>query len=271
MGALPSSYPQERWPPSPFVFGVFVLPILRALYRRGFTRLSKAILGLPSSTGGVAAPARPMGDAAGGDAVIQINLAAEPEDNNAAAAAAPAAEPPLAGRQININADSLGQTIGGALLIPAISSFMGSMVLRLSRRSALLRAFLGIRSGLGRGRVLAAPPVFGPAGGYATKGWAGLGLFTGMLGPGFLERMSVTARIVLGNIWGGSVAWAEADPVWWRNALGLGLFIVAKDCLHLWHLWLEQRELKSRRVLNKDFKGVDIRELDLDPSFYQQT
>lgn len=41
----------------------------------------------------------------------------------------------------------------------------------------------------------------------------------------------------------------------------------AKDCLQLLHLWLAKRELESRHVKNRDFSGVDIRELDLVPSF----
>ena len=37
----------------------------------------------------------------------------------------------------------------------------------------------------------------------------------------------------------------------------------AKDCLHLLHLYLTKRELESRRVKNRSFEGVDVRELDL--------
>jgi hypothetical protein len=33
--------------------------------------------------------------------------------------------------------------------------------------------------------------------------------------------------------------------------------------MHLLHLWLVKRELQSRRVKNKSFEGVDVRELDL--------
>ena len=44
----------------------------------------------------------------------------------------------------------------------------------------------------------------------------------------------------------------------------------AKDCVQLLHLWLAKRELESRRVKDRDFKGVDIRELDLLPSFLQR-
>ena len=41
-----------------------------------------------------------------------------------------------------------------------------------------------------------------------------------------------------------------------------------KDAIHLLHLWLKKRELESRRVKDRDFSGIDIRELDLLPSFF---
>lgn len=41
----------------------------------------------------------------------------------------------------------------------------------------------------------------------------------------------------------------------------------ARDCVHLLHIWLSKRELESRKVKSRDFSGVDIRELDLIPSF----
>ena len=40
-----------------------------------------------------------------------------------------------------------------------------------------------------------------------------------------------------------------------------------KDAIHLLHLWLKKRELESRRVKDRDFSGIDIRELDLLPAF----
>ena len=73
----------------------------------------------------------------------------------------------------------------------------------------------------------------------------------------------------------------------WRNCVGLGVFIAVrlsylvrisvgiitrfrfkvKDAIHLLHLWLKKRELESRRVKDRDFSGIDIRELDLLPAF----
>ena len=68
----------------------------------------------------------------------------------------------------------------------------------------------------------------------------------------------------------------------WRNGVGFALFVVvsphlhitskfsrlmhplqAKDCIQLLHLWLAKRELETRRVKDRDFAGVDVRELDL--------
>jgi hypothetical protein len=48
----------------------------------------------------------------------------------------------------------------------------------------------------------------------------------------------------------------------------LFIFWQVKDAIHILHLWLKKRELESRRVRDRDFSGVDIRELDLLPSFF---
>ena len=72
-------------------------------------------------------------------------------------------------------------------------------------------------------------------------------------------------------------------PHRWRNSVGLGIFIVVcdarfgklgftadataqvKDCVSLLHLYLTKREIQTRRVKNRSFNGIDIRELDLVP------
>ncbi|KAK2465165.1 hypothetical protein APHAL10511_002857 [Amanita phalloides] len=177
-------------------------------------------------------------------------------------------------QQIEVNTTSLGRQIGGALLIPAISSWMGSLLLRLSRHSNLLRRFLGIKlsalskldgritwgarateNGFPRGLLLFPLPPLGP---WSYGGWERLS--TG-------ESIALGLKLGMNAMWGGTRTWAESDPVWWRNSVGLGLFVVAKDCLQLLHLWLTKRELETRRVKNKDFSGVDLNELDLIPTW----
>ncbi|KAJ7057992.1 hypothetical protein C8F01DRAFT_1149087 [Mycena amicta] len=66
-------------------------------------------------------------------------------------------------------------------------------------------------------------------------------------------------RFVLGAVWGDVRKLDDCDPVWWRK------FCWAKDFIQLFHLWLTQRELATRRVKNRDFSGVDLSELDLLP------
>jgi hypothetical protein len=150
---------------------------------------------------------------------------------------------------IRVSGTSLGRLIGGALIIPRISSFMGSLLYRLSKYSPLLRRFLAVRPPL--------PPDVRPS---LVGTWIDEEMWR-QLSP--MKRLSVAGLMGLSVAWRGTPIWAECDPVWWRNSLGLGLFTVAKDCLHLLHLWLAKRELQSRHVKNKSFEGVDVRELDL--------
>ncbi|KAJ3964834.1 hypothetical protein EV361DRAFT_941121, partial [Lentinula raphanica] len=58
-------------------------------------------------------------------------------------------------------------------------------------------------------------------------------------------------------------ALGKMDPVWIRNSVGLGILIVIRDSAHLFHLWLTKREMASRRLKNRDFAGVELKELDL--------
>ncbi|KZT36226.1 hypothetical protein SISSUDRAFT_1130502 [Sistotremastrum suecicum HHB10207 ss-3] len=53
------------------------------------------------------------------------------------------------------------------------------------------------------------------------------------------------------------------DPVYWRNTVGLGLWLVATDCASLLHLYLRKRELQSRRIQSRSFAGMDLDSLDL--------
>ncbi|KAM6493308.1 hypothetical protein JOM56_011442 [Amanita muscaria] len=215
------------------------------------------------------------------------NNANAPEEGNPAVAAAviEAAE-----QQIEVNTTSLGRQIGGALLIPAISSWMGSILLRLSWHSGLLRDFLAIKH-----TAMA-------SGGGTGGGWWNIGSWSSMMGgnaggmPGGMllfpslpppplgqwsyssweglspwDQVKLALKLTLQSAWGGTRTWAESDPVWWRNSIGLGLFVVARDCLQLLHLWLTKRELETRRVKNRDFAGVDVDELDLIPSWSDRT
>ena len=57
--------------------------------------------------------------------------------------------------------------------------------------------------------------------------------------------------------------WRSLDPVWWRNALGYSIWVVIADAMSLWYEWLSMKEVRTRRVADRTFAGVDPRELDL--------
>ncbi|KAF8554282.1 hypothetical protein OG21DRAFT_1412900 [Imleria badia] len=288
-----------HWPPPPFVLGLFVFPIVREGYKRLFTQFSKRVLDVKAGAGEHGQGQRGerdmhrvlMGAVADDEPFLRIRVNAhldeedgpappgapgpggradrgprqgngDDQDDNGGGDVAAAAE-----NTIRVSGTSLGRLIGGALIIPRISSLMGSLLLWLSKHSVLLRKFLAVRPPLrAAGRV-------GPLGLSGTG--TPLGTALGVFGPravfgsnalgdmGLLKKLGVASMLGLSVAWRGTYAWAECDPVWWRNSLGLGLFTVAKDCVHLLHLYLAKRELESRRVKNRSFEGVDVRELDL--------
>ncbi|KAF9562862.1 hypothetical protein CPC08DRAFT_356471 [Agrocybe pediades] len=284
---LPSLLQQTRssWPPSPWVFGVVALPFVRVLYNRAYAKAYLKLMGTP-----LPAPRRmPRGGIRFNEGPFVIRIRANVVDENGNevpeqqqqqdANAAPAAPAPAEGegegaaaagagenqnpnaavveaaeQLIDINASSLGRKVGGALIMPAISSTMGNLLFKLSRYSSLLRSFLGIRARVSGSR-------------YPLPSWDLLPIVR----SGILQKGPEPWRVLLNTFWGGSPMWVDSDPVWWRNAVGFGLFIVIKDCAQLLHLWLAKRELESRRVKDKDFRGVDIRELDLLPSFFRSS
>jgi len=299
------------WPPPPVLFGLFGVPIVKSLYKGCYAWLYKKMLGVPMPKprqmprGGMMFNEGPFviriragvdgqaGEGAQNDGEGQqeppqpqpaVENGLDLGEANPNVAAVEAAE-----ELIEINASSLGRRVGGALMIPAISSMMGTLLFRLSKHSSLLRAFLGVQfqqpqqptwvsallgggphttRGGGAsdddafvnryplppwGRLIASP--------YASDGrkaWNELSRF---------QQTKIGLKLMMNSLLGGSRTWAESDPVWWRNAVGFALFIAVKDCVQLLHLWLAKRELESRRVKDRDFSGVDIRELDLLPSF----
>ncbi|KAL1662542.1 hypothetical protein GGF50DRAFT_128652 [Schizophyllum commune] len=242
------------WPPSPVLVGLGGIPLVQRLYGRLFRRFKYWVLDVP--------PPAPTTNARGGadDFVWRVNegfgevnfriralrepAGNEEEDANPAADQPPALAPQdanvlaAAEERIRKNASSLGRSVGGALLAPSIARVMGQLLLKVAKHSRLLRAFLGIRPPLDR-------------------------KLASIMGYAPYTAGSANWRAVVAYLVRGAWSWSEADPVWWRNAIGFGIFVVAKDCLELLHLYLTKRELETRTVMDRDFSGIDPKELDL--------
>ena len=103
-------------------------------------------------------------------------------------------------RIIEINAGSVGRKIAGALLTPAIASCMGNLLLRLSRRSPLLRDFLGIRGPVGNVWVPRPVDLVG------NHDWHSLTAF---------KQMTVGVQMIARGLWGNTRTFIESDPVWY--------------------------------------------------------
>ncbi|KAH0834186.1 hypothetical protein J3R83DRAFT_11498 [Lanmaoa asiatica] len=296
-----------HWPPPPFLLGMFIFPIVQEGYKRLFSQFAKWVLDSTPGTGGGEhghgqRGERDMQRALMGVVAedepflrIRVNAHLEEEDGPAPPGALPGQRANRGPRQgnnenganggdpnddagdvaaaaentIRVSGTSLGRLIGGALIIPRISSIMGSLLFRLSKHSALLRKFLAVRPPLRAAGRLGPLGLTTGAGAPLGTGLSGIfdprGVFGGktLAEMGLLKKLGVAGVLGLSVAWRGTSAWAECDPVWWRNSLGLGLFTIAKDCLHLFHLYLTKQELESRRVKNRSFEGVDIQELDL--------
>ncbi|KAH8978886.1 hypothetical protein EDB86DRAFT_3089896 [Lactarius hatsudake] len=140
-----------------------------------------------------------------------------------------------AARTIRLTTASFGRLVGGALVMPTVARVMGAALLRLSHVIPLVRAIIAPREQRSR--------LFG--------GWRGeqerqqqivLG-GAGALGGKVLSGLFLTT----------SQEWAMSDPVWWRNVLGLAVFLVVKDGLKILHLRLAKKELENRRIKSKSF------------------
>ncbi|KAN0118790.1 hypothetical protein V8E52_004901 [Russula decolorans] len=152
----------------------------------------------------------------------------------------------VAAHAIRVTGAGLGRVIGGALIMPSIARMMGSMLLHISHVVPLIRTIIAplpqpmlpLRASLPSGPISTLVSII--------RGGRPDTMQVGYHGGGH-----------------GCQEWATSDPVWWRNTLGLGIFLVVKDGLKLLHLWLAKRELEERHIKNKSFAGIDLTGLEL--------
>ncbi|KAI0764101.1 hypothetical protein BC629DRAFT_1541883 [Irpex lacteus] len=139
--------------------------------------------------------------------------------------------------------------ITGSSLGRYIANFMGSFLFQLSLRSPALRTFLAIKQ---------LPPV--PH--RSLPFWSMMNFYHGH-STGTWHQLGLGLRITFNVLLAGTKTWNDADPVWWRNSVGLGMFILMKDCVRILHLSLAKKEIETRRVKSRSFAGIDLKELDL--------
>lgn len=192
------------WPPSPFAIA-FCAPFVRRLYKRIWEHCAQRTFGLRGSRQALAAAwqsqtAEPNVEEEAALARVQV------EDQENALAAI---------RSVVVHAGH-GRRIIMGLLTPTIAASAGAGLLWLSglRYGGWLRAFLAVRE----------TTLKWPLQGQVGTVLRGAGSVAGALGLSSQTIQWWTTRV--GRLmWGDARIRAECDPVWWRNALGLGLFI----------------------------------------------
>ncbi|KAJ6538884.1 hypothetical protein DFH09DRAFT_1176511 [Mycena vulgaris] len=228
----------STWPPSPALLGLAIVPLIRPVYNRLFSRFQVWVLGSSPphrsrryltdrmrgalTFGARRRPPPPTIDLQDGDPMPIV----------------------IADQIIQKDQSSCTHDVLHAILIVGVPRLFGNLLLAASGYSPYLRRFLGLR-----------PPPTLPRDVYTYyPNWVGMTV---------QQRTFTASKAVGGLLLGGSWIWADMDPVWWRNSLGYGLFIIAKDCFELYRLWLQQHEVQSRTIKSRDFTGVDVAELDL--------
>ncbi|KAJ7141229.1 hypothetical protein C8R44DRAFT_762999 [Mycena epipterygia] len=227
----------STWPPSPALLGLVVVPLLRPVYNHLFSRLSTWVLGSPQPR----RPKRYLIDRVGGLFVFHTRRPPSPTLNVQDEVPAPVV---IADQIIQKDQSSLTHDLVHAIVSVGFPRVFGNLLLRTSGHSSYLRRFLGLR-----------PPLTLTSGVHSYyPNWMTMTL---------RQRALAVSQAVGGLLLGGSWIWADVDPVWWRNSLGYGIFILAKDCFDLYRLWLQKQEVQSRTIKSRDFAGVDIGELEL--------
>ncbi|KAJ7212954.1 hypothetical protein GGX14DRAFT_619591 [Mycena pura] len=232
-----SRAPIALWPPSPALLGLVLVPrVISPLYTSLFSRFRAWVLGAPPPT----RQKRYLTERVRSVFTYRTRRARAA----AAAAAAPAAAAPdlagdpaplvLADQIVQKDQTSLTHDVVHALATLVLPRLFGDALraAALAARSVHLRRVLGLR----------AVPALAPAGPL---------------------RAYCRPRQLGGMLLGGSWVWAEVDPVWWRNSLGYGVYVLAKDCFELYRLWLQKEEVQSRTIKSRDFAGVDASQLEL--------
>lgn len=156
---------------------------------------------------------------------------------------------------IYVTPQSLSRLILGALSTPLIANVMGRLLAKLAGWSFWIRRLLGMQlrpSAKSFGLSLASFNT--PS---SSKSAMGRLLSSGS--TSIVDELE-EERILYNN-------YDDLDPVWFRNAIGAGLFIVAKDAFQLGFRYLRldhaKQGSKRTRIIDRPFEGTMIDGLDL--------
>jgi hypothetical protein len=158
---------------------------------------------------------------------------------------------------IYVTPQSLSRLILGALSTPVIAAVMGKLLAKLAGWNFWLRRLLGMQfpSPLNKTFTFAKGSSFDSA--SSSQSPMARLLSSGSTQTG--DRLE-EERILYNN-------YDDLDPVWFRNTIGAGLFIVAKDICQLGYRYLRldhaKQGSKRTRIIDRPFEGTMVDGLDL--------
>lgn len=158
---------------------------------------------------------------------------------------------------IYVTPQSLSRLILGALSTPVIAAVMGKLLAKLAGWNFWLRRLLGMQfqSPLNRAFGLGKGSSFDSTSSSQSSMARLLSSGSTQLGDRLEEE-----RILYNN-------YDDLDPVWFRNTIGAGLFIVAKDICQLGYRYLRldhaKQGSKRTRIIDRPFEGPMVDGLDL--------
>ena len=245
-----------------------VYPALRALYMAFKRRVTRAVLGpylrKPSQTrrgeaqdGGAATTRRRTRIIVVGSGPAELLDADAPPGTEGLRDGAPQGEEDDGNVQtMFISHQSIGRLCLGALSLPFIANWTGHLLGWVARHSRTLSRFLGIQTSK-PSSLLKPRPSPSWTRGSANPSPSPIGsLFHGYL-PGFDEVEAADTYK------GGASGLDDLDPVWFRNAIGASLFVVAKDAAALAYKYLKLRQRGQTRVVDLPFQSSLVSGLDL--------
>uniref|UniRef100_A0A0W0EYM9 Uncharacterized protein n=1 Tax=Moniliophthora roreri TaxID=221103 RepID=A0A0W0EYM9_MONRR len=245
---VPAYQPHKSsWPPRLTQFGGIVT-VTSIVYTMIFNRLTRWVLDLrpPERPGRPARPRRRARRRLTQNWDVNLGIGDADEDQRRQPPPRPAPAPeaeeddddddPRIARLEGATGSRHSKIFTG-LFIPLIAKGIGHLLYLTSMHYAPLRYILGIRS----------PD------------------FPGSSPPKLVPEFTSSVHRTWYWQWFTEETIDHMDPVWIRNTIGLGIWVVGRDCLHLFHLWLAKKELASRRLKNRDFAGIDTTQLDLLP------
>ncbi|KAJ7782370.1 hypothetical protein DFH07DRAFT_790432 [Mycena maculata] len=225
----------STWPPSPALLGLAIVPIIRPVYNRLFSRFRTWVLGsLPPHR-----EKRYLSDRVRSIFFFGARPPLRPPTANVLLQDQDPAPIVIADAIVQKDQSSFTHDVLHAVMSVAFPRMFGEALHVVSEHSLYLRRFLGLR-----------PSSIPASGVFSYYNWVAMAL------P---QRALAVGGLLLGGSW----IWADVDPVWWRYSLGSGIFVLAKDCFELYRLWLQKHEVQSRTIKSRDFTGVDVTELDL--------